>query len=172
MKKIILIVILIISNFCVSQHYHDTLVFKFADSIWKSESISNLPIINLDSTGIDSYRKYGGQLFKRLEIKFGYVIDKSGIYLFVVESSDLKTCMLIKNEKLRTFNFPKDTYFKLAYFFDGEIMYCFKTHEMWSGDDKSYMRYLNYLKSKADYDYKEFNLPLIVSDDIEYSIRK
>jgi hypothetical protein len=171
MKKIILFVILIISNFCVSQNYHDTIVFKFADSIWKSESISNLPIINLDSSEIDLYRNVFNLTHKKLIRKYGYVIDKSGIYLFVVESSDLKTCTLIKNEKLKTFNFPKDTYFKLEYFFDGEIMYSYKIQSRWSGDEQS-LRYLNYLKSKVDYSYKQFNLPLIVSDDIEYSIKK
>ncbi len=101
-------------------------------------------------------------------MKFGYVLDSTGIYVFEIISSDVErvlcdTCLVIQSNK----KYPPQTYFKLNYIFDGSSLKRYNTYEMLSGFGKEYPLFL---ESKVDYSYKGFNLPFVVNDEVKYII--
>ena len=159
--------ILFTSTVCLSQNYFDTLVFNFVDSIWKTSVVRSAPILHLDSSKIDLYRRNAPHNNNELRMKFGYVQDSTGIYVFEIISSDLErllcdTCQLIQSQ-----NYPPQTFFKLNYIFDGSALKRYNTYEMLSGFGKEYPLFL---ESKVDYAYKGFNLPFVVNTEVMYII--
>jgi hypothetical protein len=167
MKSIFLMAILFTSTGCLSQNYFDTLVFNFVDSIWKTSVVRGAPILHLDSSKIDLYRKNSPQNIKELRMKFGYVQDSTGIYVFEMISSDLEsllcdTCQVIQADK-----YPPHTFFKLNYIFNGSSLKRYNTYEMISGFGREYPLFL---ESIVDYTYKGFKLPFVVNDEVMYVI--
>lgn len=169
MFRIYLISVIFISNICLSQSDYDSTVFNYVDSIWKTTVVHSTPVLNLDSSKIDLYRKNFPHNNKVLVMKFGYVQDHTGIYVFEVISPDLERVLCDTCSEIRSTNYPKHTFFKLNYFFDGSTLECYNTYEMLSGFEKEYPVFL---ESIVDYSYKGFNMPFVVRDEIMYTIRK
>jgi hypothetical protein len=167
MYRVFLVAIIFTSNVCLSQNDYDTLVFKYVDSIWKASVVHSAPSLNLDSSKIDLYRKNFPHN-KELIMKFGYVQDSTGIYVFEIISSDLELVLCDTCNVIQSKNYPPHTFFKLNYIFDGSSLKRYNTYEMLSGFGKEYPLFL---ESIVDYTYKGFNLPFVVKDDIMYTIR-
>lgn len=163
MLRILILLLLLNSNFCHAQHEYDSLVYNYLDSIWHAQSVQNDFVLSLDSSKIDLYRNAFPKDTLILRMKFGYVHDSSGIYFFEVISSDLPKVLSDLNNHKSSNSYPKQTFFKLSYVFDGSTLQCYRTHDMLSGFGEEY---LLFLESIVDYSFKGFDLPFVIRDEI------
>lgn len=167
MFRLILLHIIVCSNFSFSQIWHDSLVYQYVDSVWSNESLNDGFILNLDSTKMDVYGQRSLNDSLHLIMKYGYIQDSSGIYVFQIISSDLNLFLTNPKEQLHTHTYPKHTYFLLFGFFDGSVLTCYNEHVMLSGFGKEYPLFL---KSIVNYSFRSFDMPFAIREEVRCSL--
>lgn len=168
MLRILILLLLFNSNFCRAQHKYDSLVYNYLDRIWNTQSIEKDFVLSLDSNEMDIYRNAFPKDTLILRMKFGHVQDSSGIYFFEVISSDLPKVLSDPIGHVSSNSYPKHTFFKLHYVFDGSLLYCYKTHDMLSGFGEEYPLFLD---SIVDYSFHGFDMPFVIRDEIRCVIK-
>jgi hypothetical protein len=172
MKKVVLIAFLFVSNLCLSQDYHDTIVFNYLDSIWKTPINQSLPILNLDSSRIDKCKRSGVEGKKNLKMKFGYIRDRNRIYLFRIETYDIEAVLKNKENILKTKQFPENTFLELLYIFNGKKLCIYSNMKYTWRSGIPLNNHYKSLSKSANYKYKRFNLPIIFANDKRYVIKR